>query len=64
MTPIYMKTYIQLSVYFNDSKLEKYFLSFPLSRLAPATSQTLDSAQEKFNPCVQNSPESFEFPMY
>ena len=50
MTPIYKNTYFQLKVYFNDNKLEKSFFCLPLSWLAPAIPQTLDSAQEKFNP--------------
>lgn len=50
MTPIYKNTYFQLKVYFNDNKLEKSFLCLPLSLLAPAIPQTLDSSQEKFSP--------------
>lgn len=63
MMPTYINAYFQLKVYLDDNTLEKSFLSLPLDWLAPAISQTLGSAQKKFNSCSQNSSESFEFPM-
>ena len=62
MTSIYANIYIQWKVHFNDNKLEKSFI-FLLGWLTPAISQTLSSAQEKFNPSGQNSSVSFEFPV-